>query len=75
MKFDKKGKGWITVLDFVCLVVLLPKPFGNTDLKEHCRFSQADFEKAKRLIYNKDSHYINEELRILMKNKDILNIL
>lgn len=75
MRFDKKAKGWINILEFVCMVILLPPPFGNKDLKEHCRFAPADFEKAKNLIYNRDSYYINDELRILIKNKDILNIL
>lgn len=42
MKFDKNGKGWITVLEFVCLLTLLDKPFGATELKD-CKFSPADF--------------------------------
>ena len=75
MIFDKNAKGWINILEFVCMVILLPPPFGNKDLKEHCKFEPKDFVKAKNLIYNKNSYYINEEHMILIKNKDILNIL
>jgi hypothetical protein len=60
MQFDKKAKGWITINDFVCLIILLPPPFGNKDLNEHCIFTAAGFETAKNLVYNKDSYYIND---------------
>jgi len=75
MLFDKKAKGWISILEFVCLIILLPPPFGRKDLKDNCIFKPEDFQRAKNLIYNKNSYYINEEHMILMKNKDILNIL
>jgi hypothetical protein len=75
MLFDKKAKGWITILEFVCMIILLPPPFGRKDLKDNCIFKPEDFQRAKNLIYNKNSYYINEEHMILMKNKDILNIL
>ena len=75
MKYDPEATGWIDILDFVCLVVELPHPFGNKFVGPQCSYSQKDFENAKNLIYNRDSYYINEEKRILIKNKDILNIL
>ena len=75
MLFDKKAKGWITILEFICMLALLPEPFGDKSLKENCIFKPEDFKRAKNLIYNIDSYYINDEHRILMKNKDILGIL
>lgn len=29
MKYDPDATGWINILDFICLVVELPHPFGN----------------------------------------------
>jgi len=33
MEYDPKATGWIDVLDFVCLMIELPPPFGNAELK------------------------------------------
>ena len=40
-----------------------------------CKFNAKRFAKAKNLMYNRDSFYVNEEKMILVKNKDILRIL
>jgi len=74
-EYDPKATGWIDVLDFICLIIELPPPFGNPELTKTCKFTPKKFERAKRLIYNMDSFYINEEKHILVKNKDILRIL
>lgn len=76
MEYDPKATGWITVLDFVCLIIELPPPFGDEELtKEWRKESKADFEAAKKKMYNKSSYYVNEQKRIIVKNKDILKIL
>jgi len=33
MQYDPRATGWIDLLDFVCLVIELPPPFGNDLLK------------------------------------------
>jgi hypothetical protein len=76
MEYDPKATGWISVLDFVCLIIELPPPFGDEELtKEWQKESKADFEAAKKKMYNKSSYYVNEQKRIIVKNKDILKIL
>lgn len=32
MEYDPKATGWIDVLDFICLVIELPPPFGSPEL-------------------------------------------
>lgn len=34
--FDPKATGWINMFDFICLIIELPKPFGNPNLKNLC---------------------------------------
>lgn len=76
MEYDPQATGWISVLDFVCLMIELPPPFGDEELsKEWKKESRADFEAAKKKMYNKSSYYVNEQKRIIVKNKDILKIL
>ena len=76
MEYDPKASGWISVLDFVCLIIELPPPFGDEELtKEWQKESKADFEAAKKKMYNKSSYYVNEQKRLIVKNKDILKIL
>jgi len=40
-----------------------------------CKFSPKKFSKAKNMIYNKNSFFVNEEKLIIVKNKDVLRIL
>lgn len=75
MEFDPKASGWITDTDFICLLIELPVPFGNQELRNHCKFTPKTFPRAKNMVFNPSSYYINEELCILVKNKDILRIL
>jgi hypothetical protein len=75
MEYDPKGTGWIRIIDFVCLIIELPPPFGNAELTKMCKHTPKRFGKAKNSIYNKDSFYVNEEKMIVVKNKDILKIL
>ena len=76
MEYDPKATGWISVLDFVCLIIELPPPFGDEELtKEWQKKTKADFDAAKKRMYNKSSYYVNEQKRIIVKNKDILKIL
>ena len=74
-EYDPKATGWIDVLDFICLVIELPPPFGSPELNKSCKFNAAKFQKAKNLMYNKDSFFVHEEKQILVKNRDILRIL
>jgi hypothetical protein len=75
MEYDPKATGWIGILDFICLIVELPPPFGNEKLTKMCKFTPRKFKEQKNSVYNKDSFYINEEKCIIIKNKDILQIL
>jgi len=43
MQYDPKATGWIKVLDFVCLVIELPAPFGNETLRSLCKFTPKTF--------------------------------
>lgn len=75
MEYDPKATGWLGLMDFVCLVIELPKPFGSEELAK-CRHSDAkEFEKAKAAIFNEESYYINPDRLILVKNRDIIRIL
>jgi hypothetical protein len=74
--YDPKASGWINILDFICLLIELPAPFGDPETtSEWKKNSQPEFDRAKKLIYNKDSYYVNEERRVIVKNKDILKVL
>lgn len=86
MEYDPKATGWISVLDFVCLITELPPPFGNPSVmvdnklqanftKEWKSYTLADFEKSKRKIFNRDSYYVNEGKLIIARQKDILHLL
>ena len=76
MEYDPKASGWISIIDFVCLIIELPPPFGNPELTKMCKHtSQKRYIKAKNMIYNKSSFYVNEDKMIVVKNKDILKIL
>jgi hypothetical protein len=75
MEYDPKASGWISILDFVCLIIELPPPFGNPELTKMCKHTAKRFPKAKNMIYNPSSFYVNEEKMIVVKNKDILKIL
>jgi len=74
-QYDPKATGWIDVLDFICLVIELPAPFGNPELAKSCKYNAKKFQKAKNIMYNKDSYFVHEEKMILIKNRDILRIL
>lgn len=75
VEYDPKATGWISVIDFICLVVELPKPFGSDQLSK-CKFStQKDFEKARQAVFNGETYYINQEKLIIIKNKDIIKTL
>jgi hypothetical protein len=73
--FDPKATGWINMLDFICLIIELPKPFGNPNLKNLCQYDEEEFEIAVDNLFNKTSYYINKERRIIIKHRDILKIL
>ena len=75
MEFDPKATGWIKIIDFVQLLIELPPPFGNPELTKMCKFSPKKFTKAKNMIYNKNSFFVNDEKLIIVKNKDVLKIL
>jgi hypothetical protein len=76
MVYDPKATGWINILDFICLLVELPAPFGDPEVTSGWKKnSQAEFDRARKIIYNKDSYYVNESRKIIVKNKDILKIL
>jgi len=32
MEYDPKATGWISVVDFICLLIELPPPFGDIEL-------------------------------------------
>ena len=36
MEFDPKATGWINILDFIELIITLPKPFGNPEIAKSC---------------------------------------
>ena len=74
-EYDPKATGWISILDFVCLIIELPPPFGDPEMSEWKKNSQSEFDKATKKIYNRDSYYLNEKRLILVKNKDVLRIL
>jgi hypothetical protein len=40
-----------------------------------CKFTPKKFNKAKNMIYNKNSFFVNEDKLIIVKNKDVLRIL
>jgi len=42
-EYDPKANGWITVLDFICLIIELPPPFGNPELTKMCKFNARNF--------------------------------
>jgi hypothetical protein len=75
MEFDPKATGWIDVQDLICLIIELPPPFGNSDIKQLCKFTPKTFESAKNMMFNRESYYVNEERCIIIKNKEILQIL
>ena len=75
MEFDPKATGWIKIIDFVQLLIELPPPFGNQELTKMCKFSPKKFIKARNMIYNKNSFFVNDEKFIIVKNKDVLKIL
>jgi len=75
MEYDPKATGWISILEFVCLIIELPPPFGNPELTKMCKHTPKRFAKAKNMIYNRASFYVCEEKMIVVKNKDILKIL
>jgi hypothetical protein len=60
MEYDPKATGWISILDFVCLIIELPPPLGNPELTKMCKHTPKRFVKAKNSIYNKDSFYVND---------------
>ena len=37
MEYDPKASGWISIIDFVCLIIELPPPFGNPELTKMCK--------------------------------------
>lgn len=47
MEYDPKASGWISVLDFICLIIELPPPFGNEDITNMCKFSPKKFAASK----------------------------
>lgn len=74
-EYDPSASGWITSLDFVCLVIESPPPFGDVELRK-CKFeSQKEFINAKRRLFNIESYYINDDRQIIIKNTDILRVL
>jgi hypothetical protein len=75
MEYDPKATGWLSIIDFVCLIIELPPPFGNLKLREECKFSAKDYKKARKAIFNPESFLINEEKRIIIKNKEIIRVL
>jgi hypothetical protein len=82
MEYDPKATGWIGVYDFVCLITELPAPFGNPTVNgikdftlEWKNETVAEFEKAKRKIFNRESYYVNEEKFIIAKTKEVLQLL
>lgn len=75
-EYDPSASGWITVKQFICLLIELPPPFGNEDFKkDYKHISVKKFQKKKNLMYNKDSFFVEDEKMIIIKNKDILKIL
>lgn len=38
MDYDPFATGWISITDFICLIVELPAPFGNEGLSSLCKF-------------------------------------
>ena len=85
---DPSASGWITVKQFICLLIELPPPFGNEEYKKDFKHSISEdntpeknekimkqYQKKKNLMYNEDSFFFDDEKMIIMKNKDILNIL
>lgn len=73
--YDPDATGWIKIIEFIEIIIELPPPFGNEDLKNNCFFEPEKFEEKKKRIFNPDSYYINEEKGIIIKNKEILKIL
>ena len=72
MEFDPRATGWITVQDFICLLIELPEPFGNKDLRALCKFNTDSFPVARNMIFSPDSYYVNYERFIIIKNKEML---
>ena len=76
IEYHPKQTASINVRDFTSLLIVFPPPFGDEELtKEWQKETKTEFESAKRKMYNKNSYYVNEEKRIIVKNKDILKIL
>lgn len=76
MEYDPDATGWITVTDFICLIIELGDPFGNNKLKSLCKSRDKKvFDSRRNHIYNMDSYYVNAEKMIIIKKKHILKIL
>lgn len=76
MEYDPNATGWISITDFICLIIELPPPFGNKQLNEACKSrSRRAFIQQKNRMYNKNSFFLHEEKMILIKKKHILTIL
>ena len=63
------------MFDFICLIIELPKPFGNPNLKNLCQYEEEEFDQNYDNLFNKSSYYINNDRRIIIKHRDILKIL
>lgn len=75
MEYDPRASGWISVLDFICLVIEAKAPFGNPELNK-CKYTNAkDFQLARGLIFNDGSYHVDMERMIVIKNKDIIRVL
>lgn len=74
MEYDPSASGWIKITDFICLLIELPHPFGNEELRNMCQFfTPEDFEINKDRIYKQGSYLVNEKKRFILKKKNILN--
>jgi len=38
-EYDPGADGWISIHEFICLIIELDPPFGNADLADKCRFT------------------------------------
>ena len=62
------------MMDFICLLVELPEPFGNGALQKICKYEEDEFDDVVEKL-DESSYYINHERRIIIKHRDILKIL
>jgi hypothetical protein len=40
------------MLDFICLLIELPKPFGNPNLKQLCQYEDEEFDGVVDNLFN-----------------------